>query len=292
MSASFPQRPLKPQKRRFPLPQPKWKFVSWMPPTGNLLKTFIGRSPIFGTKEKGENSQGKAVLKAIEFALDEILEGFLRQLDLLDWTTTIAKMEGELDTIANGKQDYLDVMKDFYGPFHHAVEKASGMASTIKKSLQQTTEDLCELCGKPMIIKWGRNGRFMACSGYPACKNTRPLEGQEPKEVELRDYWKVILKRKWTIISFTFIILIATGVMTFTMSPIHRSTATIQIDRENPQVVDFKEIFSINTTEMDYYQTQYKILESRSLAKRVIQTLNLSDHHPVSFSYYFSLISL
>jgi DNA topoisomerase I len=86
-----------------------------------------------------------------------------------------AKMEEELDTIASGKQEYLHVMKDFYGPFHHAVEKASGLASSIKKSMQETTSELCELCGKPMVIKWGRNGRFMACSGYPMCKNTKPL---------------------------------------------------------------------------------------------------------------------
>jgi hypothetical protein len=63
--------------------------------TGNLLKTFIGRSPIFGTKETGEHSRSKAALKAIDFGLDDILEGFLRQLDFLDWTTTIAKVEGE-----------------------------------------------------------------------------------------------------------------------------------------------------------------------------------------------------
>jgi len=86
-----------------------------------------------------------------------------------------AKMEEELDTIASGKQEYLDVMKDFYGPFHHAVEKASGLASTIKKSMQETTGEICELCGKPMVTKWGRNGRFMACTGYPGCKNTKPL---------------------------------------------------------------------------------------------------------------------
>lgn len=86
-----------------------------------------------------------------------------------------AKMEKELDTIASGKQEYLNVMKDFYGPFHHAVEKASGLASTIKKSMQETTGEICELCGKPMVTKWGRNGRFMACTGYPGCKNTKPL---------------------------------------------------------------------------------------------------------------------
>jgi len=71
--------------------------------TGNLLKTFIGRSPIFGTKETGEYSRGKAVLKAIDFGLDDILEGFLRQLDLLDWTTTIAKVEGENIYLNAGK---------------------------------------------------------------------------------------------------------------------------------------------------------------------------------------------
>jgi hypothetical protein len=71
--------------------------------TGNLLKTFIGRSPIFGTKETGEYSKGKAVIKAIEFGLDDIMEGFLRQLDLLDWTTTIAKVEGENIYLNSGK---------------------------------------------------------------------------------------------------------------------------------------------------------------------------------------------
>jgi hypothetical protein len=62
--------------------------------TGNPLKTFIGRSPIFGTRETGENSKSKAVLKAIELSLDDIFDGFLRQLDLLEWTTTVAKVEG------------------------------------------------------------------------------------------------------------------------------------------------------------------------------------------------------
>jgi hypothetical protein len=71
--------------------------------TGNLLKTFIGRSPIFGTKETGEYSRSKAVLKAIDLSLDEISDGFLRQLDLLDWTTTIAKIEREDLYINAGK---------------------------------------------------------------------------------------------------------------------------------------------------------------------------------------------
>lgn len=71
--------------------------------TGNLFKTFIGRSPIFGTKETGEYSRAKAVLKAIDLSLDEISEGLLRQIDLLDWITTIAKIEGENLYINAGK---------------------------------------------------------------------------------------------------------------------------------------------------------------------------------------------
>ena len=101
---------------------------------------------------------------------------------------------------------------------------------------------------------------------------------QEEKEVNLRDYWKVIQKRKWTIIASFLIVVIATAVGTFTMRPIYRGTTTIQINKENPQIVDFKEIFAVNTMDMDYYQTQYKILESRTLARRVIQALKLSEH--------------
>jgi succinoglycan biosynthesis transport protein ExoP len=105
-----------------------------------------------------------------------------------------------------------------------------------------------------------------------------PLPVQEEREVHLRDYWKVIQKRRWIVIAFFLIVLIATAVGTFSMEPVYRGTATIQINKENPQIVDFKEIFAVNTMDMDYYQTQYKILESRTLAKRVIQTLKLAEH--------------
>ncbi len=77
--------------------------------TGNLLKTFIGRSPIFGTKETGESSRSKAVMKAIDFALEEILDGLLRYLDYLEWSTTIAKIEGETLYLNAGKLSGLRV---------------------------------------------------------------------------------------------------------------------------------------------------------------------------------------
>lgn len=71
--------------------------------TGNLLKTFIGRSPIFGTRETGESSRSKAVIKAIDFGIEEVLEGFLRYLDLLEWSTSITRIEGDNVYLNAGK---------------------------------------------------------------------------------------------------------------------------------------------------------------------------------------------
>jgi len=101
---------------------------------------------------------------------------------------------------------------------------------------------------------------------------------QEEGELNLRDYWKVIRKRQWTIIAFFLVVVVTTAVGTFTMRPVYRGTTTIQINKENPQIVEFKEIFAVNTMDRDYYQTQYRLLESRSLARRVIDLLKLSEH--------------
>ncbi len=101
---------------------------------------------------------------------------------------------------------------------------------------------------------------------------------QEEKEINLRDYWKVIRKRRWTIFAFFLIVVVATAIGTFTMRPIYRATATILINKENPQIVNFKEVVTVNTMDLDYYQTQYRILESRSLARKAAQTLRLAEH--------------
>jgi succinoglycan biosynthesis transport protein ExoP len=101
---------------------------------------------------------------------------------------------------------------------------------------------------------------------------------QEDKEIHLRDHLRVLQKRKWMIIALILIPVIFTLIQSFTTRPIYRGTATLQINVDNPQVVDFKEVFAINMWATDYYQTQYKILESHSLAKRVIQKLKLWEH--------------
>jgi DNA topoisomerase-1 len=85
-----------------------------------------------------------------------------------------AGMEEELDKIEEGQMRWVDAVKDFYKPFHESLEKAQTEMKDFKAE-QAPTDINCEKCGKPMIIKWGRNGQFLACSGYPDCKNTKPF---------------------------------------------------------------------------------------------------------------------
>src|SRR5208283_914055 len=85
-----------------------------------------------------------------------------------------AGMEEELDKIEEGQMSWVDAVKDFYKPFHESLEKAQTDMKDFKAD-QAPTDINCEKCGKPMIIKWGRNGQFLACSGYPDCKNTKPF---------------------------------------------------------------------------------------------------------------------
>lgn len=94
-----------------------------------------------------------------------------------------AEMENELDLIEKAQEDYLSVMKKFYEPFAKQLEKVENNLNEIKKLLQEDTDETCELCGAPMVIKWGRHGRFKACSNYPTCKNTKPLEENEPEKI-------------------------------------------------------------------------------------------------------------
>ncbi len=93
-----------------------------------------------------------------------------------------ARMEDHLDRIEQRQSSYLDTLNRFYLPFKEALEKAREQKGEIKKELLEETGLKCDVCGRPMVLRWGRNGRFYACSGYPECKNTRPLEEPETRE--------------------------------------------------------------------------------------------------------------
>ena len=85
-----------------------------------------------------------------------------------------AKMESEFDQIAEGKEKWKEIIKEFYGPFSITVEKVEKELEHVK--LEEEVSDVpCELCGRMMVIKYGKYGKFLACPGYPECKNAKPL---------------------------------------------------------------------------------------------------------------------
>jgi DNA topoisomerase-1 len=85
-----------------------------------------------------------------------------------------AKMEDELDGVEAGEIDYLIALKSFYSPFMHLVEQAKANMKDVKREVIPT-DKVCELCGKPMVIKWGRRGKFLSCSDYPRCKSAKSI---------------------------------------------------------------------------------------------------------------------
>ena len=98
-----------------------------------------------------------------------------------------AHMEDELDKIEGGKDNWVDILKEFYGPLSASIEEITPKLASIKSELQEETGEACEKCGNPMVVKWGRNGKFLACSNYPECKNTKPLNGNNEIEEIDRD---------------------------------------------------------------------------------------------------------
>lgn len=85
-----------------------------------------------------------------------------------------AKMESDLDKVEEGSTDWRALLGGFYAPFKDELEKARTEMRDVKRE-EIPTEWVCEKCGKPMVIKWGRNGSFLACQGYPECRNTQEV---------------------------------------------------------------------------------------------------------------------
>src|SRR5438094_4654054 len=99
------------------------------------------------------------------------------------------------------------------------------------------------------------------------------------KETHFWDYWQVVSRRRWTILCVFLGTLLAATIYTFTVRPVFTGTVSLRIEKEPPRVLKFDEVVKEADNQQDYYQTQYRILQSRSLANRVIGLLQL-DQHP------------
>jgi len=129
-----------------------------------------------------ELKKGKFYPTELGFLINDLLvKNFPRILD----PTFTASLESELDLIEQGKRNRLETLLEFYRPFTEELNKAKKEMLNLKAE-GKPTEFTCEKCGAPMVMRWGKNGGFLACSQYPTCKNTRnwPSEQSVEKEEE------------------------------------------------------------------------------------------------------------
>ena len=129
-------------------------------------------------------------------ALGEVVTGLMleRFQDIIDVEFT-AGMENKLDEVEAGKQNWKAVLDDFYKHFHQEMLDAEAALEGVRlKVPDEVTEEICEECGRNMVIKIGRFGKFLACPGFPECKNTKPIVEKMPGRCP--KCGSTILKRK------------------------------------------------------------------------------------------------
>ena len=104
-----------------------------------------------------------------------------------------ADMEDKLDNVEEGNTNYIELLKAFYKTFAQLLVKAGKQMKNMKAT-EEKTDIKCEKCGSPMVIKWGRNGMFLACSNYPECKNTKNFKRDENGAITVIENEKSDLK--------------------------------------------------------------------------------------------------
>lgn len=103
--------------------------------------------------------------------VNDMLEEYFK--DIVDVAFT-AEMENKLDMIAEDKENYVQMLREFYEPFISNLNNVENKIERVKLP-EEVTDIKCELCGRNMVIKQGRFGKFLACPGYPECKNAKPI---------------------------------------------------------------------------------------------------------------------
>jgi DNA topoisomerase-1 len=101
--------------------------------------------------------------------------------DIFDVDFT-SRMEGELDRVEEGEVGWRALLGDWYPRFQAQLETGKAQSEDIIKEILEAEGETCDVCGRPMQVRWNRFGRFLGCSGYPECQNTRPLDAPEARE--------------------------------------------------------------------------------------------------------------
>ena len=172
--------------QHFTVPPPRFSEATLVK---ELEENGIGRPSTYASiiatieaREYMEKREGKLYPTEVGFVVSDMLvEGF-KDIMSVEYT---AGMEAELDQIEEGTDNQLNTLNQFWKKFEKDLkrfEKKEGI-----KGKEEPTEEICEKCGKPMVKKWGRYGTFLACSGYPECRNTRQLAGTGEGQPEVHE---------------------------------------------------------------------------------------------------------
>lgn len=176
-------------KQHFTQPPPRYNEALLI---HDLEEKGIGRPSTYATiistiqdRKYVEKREGRFYPTELGKVVNELLIQHFPDVVNVEFT---AQMENELDGIEEGEKEWVETVRGFYEPFSKDFDRAQVEMRDVKR--EETPTDLtCEKCGKPMVIKWGRFGRFIACSGYPDCKNTKEFvetaDGVEVVEKEI-----------------------------------------------------------------------------------------------------------
>ena len=164
-------------EQKFTQPPPRYTEPTLI---RSLEKEGIGRpstyASIIGTiqdRDYVRKDVGRFVPTKLGIVVTEFLQEYFENIMDIGFT---AEMEKKLDDIAEGDEQWNPMLLNFYGPFDISIGIAKEKAQRVDRSkLDEETDQVCEQCERPMVIRGGRNGRFIACTGFPDCKNTKPL---------------------------------------------------------------------------------------------------------------------
>ncbi|WNS44779.1 type I DNA topoisomerase [Paenibacillus sp. MMS20-IR301] len=162
-------------KQHFTQPPPRYTEA-------RLVKTLeelgIGRPSTYAPTLETIQKRGYVAIEEKKFMPTELGELIIEQMEeffpeILDVEFT-AHMEGDLDHVEEGSEDWVKVLAEFYESFEKRLLHAEEEMKEIEIK-DEVSDELCEKCGKPMVYKLGRFGKFLACSGFPDCRNTKPI---------------------------------------------------------------------------------------------------------------------
>jgi DNA topoisomerase-1 len=176
-------------KQHFTQPPPRFSEASLVK---ELEELGIGRPSTYAQIISVIVDRGYVELEQRRFQptdLGEVVAKLLVRIfpDLFDVEFT-SRMESELDRVEEGQVEWQNVLAEFYPGFQERIEAGEANSDALIKEILAAEGEECEKCGRPMLVRWNRFGRFLGCSGYPDCKSTRSLDGIDPEGKRLGEH--------------------------------------------------------------------------------------------------------